>query len=315
MKKLITIALVLIMVTALCVCPAIAAGGDGSGSGGGGGNAPLSVVSVTIDGAPLDGAVTGTDGVITISFDRGMNKNSETTAAAISITGADASVAFDGDRTFTVSFSGLAAGSYTLVIGAAAKANNGNTLGTDYTATFTVKADPTGRFTDVLDPETWFYDAVYYCAGIGLVKGMPDGSFAPAKNMNMAELTQLLYRMAGNEDAEGDYWWSAAENWAIAAGIITEDEFKPAENVTREFFFRMFYGTAASTGRFDMTPRADITGAADYAQIDEANRDAISWAVAAEMVKGTSADSLKIDPEFEMNRATACVIIMRYFES
>ena len=70
-----------------------------------------------------------------------MNKNSDTTAAAISITGADASVAFDGDRTFTVSFSGLAAGSYTLVIGAAAQANNGNTLGADYTVTFTVKAD------------------------------------------------------------------------------------------------------------------------------------------------------------------------------
>ena len=153
MKKLITIALVLIMVTALCVCPVLAAGGDGSGSGGGGGNAPLSVVSVTLDGAPLDGAETGADGVITISFDRGMNKNSDTTAAAISITGADASVAFDGDRTFTVSFSGLAAGSYTLVIGAAAQANNGNTLGTDYTATFTVKADAPAPDEPATDPE------------------------------------------------------------------------------------------------------------------------------------------------------------------
>ncbi len=322
MKKLISIALVLVMVTALCVCPALAAGGNGDGSGGGGGNAPLSVVSVTIDGVPLNGAETGPDGVITISFDRGMNKNSDTTAAAISITGADATVAFDGDRTFTVSFSGLASGSYALVIGAAAKANNGNTLGTDYTAVFTVKEaapaptdDPTGRFTDVQDPDTWFYDAVYYCVGIGLVKGMPDRSFAPAKNMNMAELTQLLYRMAGNEDAEGEYWWSAAENWAVAAGIITEEEFKPAENVTREFFFRMFCAAAADTGKFDMTPRADIAAAVDYDQIDDANHDAISWAVAAGMVEGTSATSLKIDPDFDMNRATACVIIMRYFES
>ena len=140
MKKLITIAIVLIMVTALCVCPVLAAGGNGDGSGGGGGNAPLSVVSVTIDGAALDGAETGPDGTITISFDRGMNKNSATTAAAISITGADSTVSFDGDRTFTVSFSGLEPGTYTLVIGAAATANNGNTLGADYTATFTVKA-------------------------------------------------------------------------------------------------------------------------------------------------------------------------------
>ena len=177
----------------------------------------------------------------------------------------------------------------------------------------TVIEPQTPTYTDVPEGD-WYYDAVYYCTDIGLVKGMPDGSFAPAKNMNMAELTQLLYRMAGNKDADGEYWWSAAEKWAVDAGIVTAEEFKAEQNVTREFFFRMFYATAAKTGKFDMTPRADITGAADYADIDEANRDAISWAVAAGMVKGTSATELKIDPDFEMNRATACTIIMRYFE-
>ena len=180
--------------------------------------------------------------------------------------------------------------------------------------TLVINEAPEVTFTDVPYGD-WYYDAVYYCAGIGLVKGMPDGSFAPAKNMNMAELTQLLYRMAGNEDAEGEYWWSAAEKWAVDAGIVTADEFKPAANVTREDFFRMFYATAAQTGKFDMTPRADITGAADYDKIDAANRDAISWAVAAGMVKGTSATELKIDPDFEMNRATACTIIMRYLQT
>ncbi len=180
--------------------------------------------------------------------------------------------------------------------------------------TLVINEAPEVTFTDVPYGD-WYYDAVYYCAGIGLVKGMPDGSFAPAKNMNMAELTQLLYRMAGNEDAEGEYWWSAAEKWAVDAGIVTADEFKPAANVTREDFFRMFYAAAAQTGKFDMTPRADITGAADYDKIDAANRDAISWAVAAGMVKGTSATELKIDPDFEMNRATACTIIMRYLQT
>ena len=180
--------------------------------------------------------------------------------------------------------------------------------------TLVINEAPEVTFTDVPYGD-WYYDAVYYCAGIGLVKGMPDGSFAPAKNMNMAELTQLLYRMAGNEDAEGEYWWSAAEKWAVDAGIVTAEGFKPAANVTREDFFRMFYATAAQTGKFDMTPRADITGAADYDKIDAANRDAISWAVAAGMVKGTSATELKIDPDFEMNRATACTIIMRYLQT
>ena len=174
--------------------------------------------------------------------------------------------------------------------------------------------DPTIRFSDVPSGD-WYYDAVYYCAGVGLIKGRDDGTFGPADTMNMAELTQILYRLAGNSDAAGEYWWSAAENWAIGAGIVTADEFIPTAKVTREDFFRMFYTCAAYTGRFDMTPRADITVATDYDDISPENRDAISWAVAAGLVKGTSASGLTIDPDFNMNRATACVLIMRYLQS
>ena len=144
MKKTLTMVLVLVMAAALLGCPAMAAGGGGGGNGGGGGGGqgggqnPLNVVSVTIDGKALAGAEVGADGVITVAFDRGMEDHSEATAAAISIKGADCTVAFDGDRTFTVSFSGLAAGEYTLIVGAAAQANNGNTLGSDYKVKFSV---------------------------------------------------------------------------------------------------------------------------------------------------------------------------------
>lgn len=146
MKKTLTMLLVLVMAAALLVCPAMAAGGGGGGNGGGGGGGqgggqnPLNVVSVTIDGKALAGAEVGADGAIVVSFDRGMDKNSDATAAAISIKGADSRVTFDGDRSFTVSFSGLAAGEYTLIVGAAAQANNGNTLGSDYKVKFTVAA-------------------------------------------------------------------------------------------------------------------------------------------------------------------------------
>ena len=147
MKKALSMILVLVMAAALLVCPAMAAGGGGNGGGNGGGGGgqgggqnPLNVVSVTIDGKALAGAEVEADGAIVVSFDRGMEDHSEATAAAISIKGADSRVTFDGDRSFTVSFSGLAAGEYTLVVGAAAQANNGNTLGSDYKVKFTVAA-------------------------------------------------------------------------------------------------------------------------------------------------------------------------------
>ncbi len=175
--------------------------------------------------------------------------------------------------------------------------------------------NPTVTFTDVPYGD-WYYDAVYYCADMGLVEGMGGGLFSPATTMNMAQLTQLLYRIAGgNTSGSSPYWYTKAQNWAIGAGLITEDEFEPAAPVSREFFFRMFYACAAYTGRFDMTPRADITSASDYYDIEPENRDAISWAVATGMVRGTTSDSLTVDPDFNVNRATACVLIMRYFES
>ena len=145
MKKTLSILISVMLVLALLVSPVYASGGGGGGgTGGGGGNNPLSLVSATIDGSPVDGAEVGPSGTISILFDRGMDKNKDTTMAAIHIEGADASVGFDGDRTFTVTFSGLAAGRYTLVVGANATANNGNTLGTEYRATFTVKESQQG---------------------------------------------------------------------------------------------------------------------------------------------------------------------------
>ena len=174
---------------------------------------------------------------------------------------------------------------------------------------------PSVTFTDVPYGD-WYHDAVYYCADMGLVEGMGGGIFSPATTMNMAQLTQLLYRIAGGNTAgSSPYWYTKAQNWAIGAGLITEDEFEPAAPVSREFFFRMFYACAEYTGKFDMTPRADITSATDYYDIEPENRDAISWAVATGMVRGTSSESLTIDPDFNVNRATACVLIMRYFES
>ena len=140
MKKALTIVLTLVMAAALLICPAMAAGGNGGGGGTGGGNNPLNVVSVTIDGTDLAGAEVAAEGRIVVVFDRGMNEHSDATAAAISIKGADSSVSFDGDRTFTVSFRGLDAGDYTLVIGQAAQANNGNTLSADYKVKFSVAA-------------------------------------------------------------------------------------------------------------------------------------------------------------------------------
>ncbi|MCF0136973.1 MAG: Ig-like domain-containing protein [Oscillospiraceae bacterium] len=146
MKKTLSAVLALVLTIALLACPVLAAG-DGSGGGSGGGTKQLQVVSVTLDGAALEGAEASADGVITVTFSNGMADNSEATKTLIAVKNAGgedmmAAVSYDPavKSDFVVSFSGLEAGAYTLVIGADAKANNGTTLGKDYTVSFTVAA-------------------------------------------------------------------------------------------------------------------------------------------------------------------------------
>ena len=168
------------------------------------------------------------------------------------------------------------------------------------------------RYSDVAANQ-WFYDAVEYVSENGYFKGIGNNRFDPSSTMNMASLLQLLSRIAGNEDAAGEYWWTAAENWAIENKLIAADEFDPYAPVTRERFFCMFHDTIALVGTYDMNVKADITGATDYDKLDPANIDAIAWIVGAKLIEGVSADSLTIDPAREINRAEIATMLMRYY--
>ena len=169
-------------------------------------------------------------------------------------------------------------------------------------------------YTDV-SADQWFYSQVAFCTDIGLFKGVTETEFMPAMTMNMAQLVQVLYRIAGNTDASGEYWYSAAEKWAVDAGIITQAEFVPAGQVTRERFISMFYACCDYLGTFDMSPRADITGATDYSSVSLKYADEISWAVAVKLIIGSDANSLTIRPSATVNRAEVCTMIQRFYQN
>ena len=121
--------------------------GDGTGTGGG--NNPLALVSVKVGDADLKDAEVEADGKIVITFDRGMTANQDANFELIGIYDAQGKkvegttlsefTKDESGNSFTeLSYSGLAAGSYTLKLGAGLKANNGNTLGEDVEISFTV---------------------------------------------------------------------------------------------------------------------------------------------------------------------------------
>ena len=170
-------------------------------------------------------------------------------------------------------------------------------------------------FTDTPE-DAWYEIAVMFCVSKGLFIGTDTANnlFSPSTDMTMAQLVTVLARLAEADiSAESDPWYAEARDWAIDNEIIEETAFKAEAIVTREIFINMFYLTAGLAGTYDMTVSADITEAADYENISEACLEAIAWAVASGIIRGTSDKALTINPTGIVDRATVCQMLYNYY--
>ena len=132
-------------------------------------------------------------------------------------------------------------------------------------------------FTDVSETD-WFHDAVQYVYDNGLMDGVGDGQFAPNATTTRAQLVTILYRLAGEQAVSGDVaftdvesglWYSNAVAWAAQNGIvngISETEFAPGNNLTREQLATILYRYAEGMG-YDVSAQADLSGFPDAGDI------------------------------------------------
>ena len=164
--------------------------------------------------------------------------------------------------------------------------------------------------------DIWYEIPVMYCVNRGLFIGTDAAAnaFSPMKNMTMAELVTVLGRIAGEDfSAPSTPWYASARDWAVDNDIVEEDSFDAGASVTRETFIYMFYLTAGLVGTYDMTVSADISTATDYDEINDGYLDAVAWAVASDIIHGTSGAALTISPDVEVNRATVCQMLLNYY--
>ena len=180
----------------------------------------------------------------------------------------------------------------------------------------------------------WYLDAVMFCVGEGYFVGTnhAENLFSPLDQMSMLQLITVLSRIGGlsAEQTTGAQWYRAPLEWAIDNDLVSVPEDFPPDGepddligslyaemahmtVARERFIYLFYTTAAIVGSYDMTLRADITDAVDYDDILDDYQEAVSWALAAGIIRGTSGHVLMIEPAFEVNRATACQMLHNYY--
>lgn len=182
---------------------------------------------------------------------------------------------------------------------------------------------PAKRYTDI-DQTAWYHEGVDYVVKNGLMNGTGITTFEPESATTRAMVVTILYRLAGEPDAEAasftdvpaNEWYSDAVAWAAANGVAGgygDGLFGPEDPITREQMAAMLYRYASNVGKYDVAGRADLTVFSDAGDIDRYAGDAMRWAVAEGLIGGTSATTL--EPQGDALRAQVATILMRFCEN
>lgn len=182
---------------------------------------------------------------------------------------------------------------------------------------------PSKNFTDV--PSTfWAHAEIDNAVNMELFKGTSATTFAPNTNMSRGMLVTVLYRLANSPSVAGlenefpdvvknSYYdailWAHANN--IAHGF-SDGTFRPNDPITREQFATFLHRFAANIYKMDTESAnyANLSKFVDSAEVDQAYRESMSWAVGEGIINGTSATTL--NPNGCATRAQVAVILTRF---
>jgi len=178
-------------------------------------------------------------------------------------------------------------------------------------------------FTDVREKD-WFSDSVRYVYLKGLFTGITNDTFVPTGGVTRAQLTVVLWRLAGSPAAEGVVpfedctasWYRDGVSWAYGAGVVTgktATEFDPMGAVTREQMVTMLMRFCTKVLKLDTSARGDLLQFADREAISAYAEDAISWALAEGLLSGKEADGLRVVSPLEGATRAECATIFARF--
>lgn len=179
----------------------------------------------------------------------------------------------------------------------------------------------TNPFTDVKESD-WFYESVKYVNENGMMSGMTETLFAPDAALTRGMLVTVLYRAEGEPavnrsipfaDVKADSYYADAVNWAQQNGIVSgvsEEEFAPDENITREqiatimFRYAKYQGVAPEGAWAIRMDYADVADIADYAT------EGVMYCTLKGIMQGK--DNHMFAPKENATRAEIAAILGRY---
>lgn len=172
-------------------------------------------------------------------------------------------------------------------------------------------------FSDV-EENAWFKESVDYVTSKGIMKGISESQFAPQSSMTRGMLVTVLHRLEGEPDAEsvsfsdiqsGTYYENAVA-WAKKSGIaggVSDTEFAPNANITREQIAVMIYRFIKTKAPSLSEAEALHMGYNDADSISVWAYDAVSYCKKAKIMTGD--DVGKFNPKAQATRAEVAKIL------
>lgn len=195
---------------------------------------------------------------------------------------------------------------------------------TDHLSYYIVGYDNSISFIDVKEDD-WFYESVMYAVQKGLFTGTGEKTFSPNLTMTRGMLVTVLYRLDGSPsinglgksfiDVKDDQWYAEAIKWTLERSIvkgITDTEFKPENNITREQLAVMLYRYAEIKG-LNTEIKGNMEIFTDKENISNWAREAMTWAVGSELMIGK--EDNKLSPLANASRSEVSTIFKRFIEN
>ncbi len=177
-----------------------------------------------------------------------------------------------------------------------------------------------------LDVKAWYHHDVDYAIENGIFRGVTENKFAPDDKLTRAMLVTVLYRVEGEpavnksipfKDTDMSSYYADAVIWAQQNGIVngvSENEFAPDENITREQIAAIMHRYAKFKG-YDVTvgENTNILSYDDESDISEYAISSMQYAVGSGLIKGKSESTL--NPKDNATRAEIAAILHRFIEA
>ena len=174
-------------------------------------------------------------------------------------------------------------------------------------------------FTDVAQG-AWYYDDVAFVYRNQLFNGDSPTRFAPDDRMRRCMMTTVLHRLAGKpavsystlfRDIPDGQWYTQGTIWAGTLGVVSGVEpgrFDPFANVTRQEIAAILHRYAEKMG-YDVSASASLAGFRDGGMVASWGTRAMSWAVGAGILNGSSGALL---PNGDATRAEVAAMLHRF---